>query len=275
MAPVAAADLADEVALAERHAPVVRLVEQPEECGPGEPYEPIDVDVLFDEPTVALRGPWNPTDLVEIAPKADDVVGLYNYHLDFPGRRPQPGVRLRALGASGDRGKRPDDLRPRCDRSRAPREARASVLVLLRLQRLEQPARGRLGERSSSSSTPGTPARHSDASPSRSATASTREPKAPTGMTTSSSSSTGAGRSSIPRPARTRTSSKTRCTSAARRSRESGATTRAAPTWSSTRLCAPSRARPLRHVPRSPGSRSRGAGESCRRRSSTGRPVRT
>jgi hypothetical protein len=91
MAPVAAADLTDEVALAERHAPVVRLVAQPEECGPGEPYEPIDVDVLFDEPTVALRGPWNPVDLVEIAPPDEDVVGLYNYHLDFPGDALSPG----------------------------------------------------------------------------------------------------------------------------------------------------------------------------------------
>ena len=51
----------------------------------GEPYEPIDVDDLFDEPTVALRGPWNPTDLVEIAPKAGRLAGLYGYHLDFPG----------------------------------------------------------------------------------------------------------------------------------------------------------------------------------------------
>ena len=40
----AAADLRDEQALADRYAPVVRLVEQPEECGPGEPYEPMDVD---------------------------------------------------------------------------------------------------------------------------------------------------------------------------------------------------------------------------------------
>ena len=91
MTPVAAADLADEVALAKRHAPLVRLVEQPEECGPGEPYEPINVDVLFDEPTVALRGPWNPVDLVEIGPKAGDVVGLYGYHLDFPGDALNPG----------------------------------------------------------------------------------------------------------------------------------------------------------------------------------------
>ncbi len=60
-APVASADLTDEQALAERFAPVVRLVEQEEECGPGEPYDPLDVDLLLDnEPTVALRGPWNP-----------------------------------------------------------------------------------------------------------------------------------------------------------------------------------------------------------------------
>ena len=43
----ASADLRDEQALAERYAPVVRLVEQPEECGPGEPYEPIDVDAAL------------------------------------------------------------------------------------------------------------------------------------------------------------------------------------------------------------------------------------
>jgi hypothetical protein len=70
----------------------VRLVEQTEECGPGEPYEPIDVDVLFDEPTVALRGPWNPADLVEIGPSADDLTqGRYEYHLDFPGNALNPG----------------------------------------------------------------------------------------------------------------------------------------------------------------------------------------
>ena len=88
---LALADAADDEALAERFAPVVRLVEQPEECGPGEPYEPTDVDVLFDEPTVALRGPWNPTDLVKIGPSAEDLVGRYEYHLDFPGNALDPG----------------------------------------------------------------------------------------------------------------------------------------------------------------------------------------
>ncbi|HEY7537987.1 MAG TPA: hypothetical protein VH721_08350 [Gaiellaceae bacterium] len=90
--PVATAAFADEVALAERYAPVVRLVEQTEECGHGEPYEPTDVDLLFDdEQTVALRGPWRPTDLVEIGPSAEDVAGLYEYHLDFPGNPLDPG----------------------------------------------------------------------------------------------------------------------------------------------------------------------------------------
>jgi hypothetical protein len=92
LVPTAAnADVADEQALASKYAPVVRLVEQPEECGPGEPYEPMDVAALFDEQTVALRGPWNPTDLVKIAPAANDLVGRFEYHLDFPGNALDPG----------------------------------------------------------------------------------------------------------------------------------------------------------------------------------------
>jgi hypothetical protein len=91
VAPDAAAAVADETALAERYAPVVRLVEQPEECGPGEPWEPTDVDVFFDEPTVALRGPWNAFDLVKIGPTAKDLVGRFDYHLDFPGNALKPG----------------------------------------------------------------------------------------------------------------------------------------------------------------------------------------
>jgi hypothetical protein len=85
------ADLAQEQALAARYAPVVRLVAGNEGCGPGLRYVPIDVNVLFGEPTVALRGPWG-NDLVEIAPKAKDLGhGLYGYHLDFAGNALQPG----------------------------------------------------------------------------------------------------------------------------------------------------------------------------------------
>ena len=78
--------------LAERYAPVVRLVEQEEECGPGEPYEPIDIDAILDEDTVSLRGPWRSNDLVEIGPSADDLGrGLFEYNLDFPGDALNPG----------------------------------------------------------------------------------------------------------------------------------------------------------------------------------------
>ncbi|HEX2506088.1 MAG TPA: hypothetical protein VHK22_07775 [Gaiellaceae bacterium] len=85
-APHASADLPDEEALAERFAPVVRLVAQEEECGPGDPYDPLDVDLLLAaEPTVALRGPWSSTDLVKIGPAAADLRNRFEYHLDFPG----------------------------------------------------------------------------------------------------------------------------------------------------------------------------------------------
>jgi len=86
------ADIGDETALAERYAPVVRLVRQEEECGYGEPYRPLDVDVLFGQSTVALRGPWASNDLVKIGPSAADLsAGRYEYHLDFPGNPLQPG----------------------------------------------------------------------------------------------------------------------------------------------------------------------------------------
>jgi hypothetical protein len=88
----ASATSGEERTLAERYAPVVRLVEQQEECGPGEPYQPMDVDALFGEPTVALRGPWTVADLVKIGPTARDLSpGRYEYHLDFPGNALEPG----------------------------------------------------------------------------------------------------------------------------------------------------------------------------------------
>ena len=142
---VARADLADERALAERFAPVVRLVEQEEECGPGEPWEPTDVDVLFDEPTVALRGPWNPIDLVKIGPSAEDLVDRFDYHLDFPGNPLHP-----AATTSAGRGASPRTTRRSSTPTSQPipgaRAGRAPVLALLSLQRLQQPARGRLGD---------------------------------------------------------------------------------------------------------------------------------
>ena len=91
LAPIANADLGDERALAEKYAPVVRVVEQLDVCSYGEPFVPTDIDLLLDEQTVALRGPWNRTDLVEIGPSADDLVERFEYHLDFPGDALDPG----------------------------------------------------------------------------------------------------------------------------------------------------------------------------------------
>jgi len=80
-----------EAALAERFSPVMSLVEQTEACGPGEPYQPSDVDVMFDNSAVALRGPWTQRDLVKAAPTVEDVsAGLPGYSLDLPGNPLDP-----------------------------------------------------------------------------------------------------------------------------------------------------------------------------------------
>jgi hypothetical protein len=104
--PAASADYEDEQALAERHAPIVRVVEQSEDCGYGEPFVPTNIDNLLGEETVALRGPWNPADLVKIGPVARDLVGRFEYHLDFPGDALDAGCTYERwanrLGASED-----------------------------------------------------------------------------------------------------------------------------------------------------------------------------
>jgi hypothetical protein len=78
--------------LAERYAPVVRLVTHPHECGSGEPYRPSDVDALFGNDTVALRGPWTDHPLITVGPSAAELSkGLPGYALDFPGNPLNPG----------------------------------------------------------------------------------------------------------------------------------------------------------------------------------------
>jgi hypothetical protein len=70
----------------------VRLVKQDHECGRGEPYEPMDVNAIFANDTVALRGPCSANDLVTIGPTAQHLSrALYEYHLDFPGNALAPG----------------------------------------------------------------------------------------------------------------------------------------------------------------------------------------
>jgi hypothetical protein len=78
--------------LAQKYAPVVRLVHQAKQCGPGEPFHPSNVDLLFGNPGVALRGPWTTHDLIKVAPTAQDVAHpLYGYALDLPGNPLKPG----------------------------------------------------------------------------------------------------------------------------------------------------------------------------------------
>jgi hypothetical protein len=91
LAPSASADLDQETALVERYAPVVRLVADTGDCEPDKPYQPIDVNAFFGEPTVALTGPWS-GNVVKIAPEAKDLgERLFGYHLDFPGNALRPG----------------------------------------------------------------------------------------------------------------------------------------------------------------------------------------
>lgn len=78
--------------LARTYAPVMMLVDQPVACGPGEPYLPSDVDPLFGESSISLRGPWTTRDLVAVAPTADQLAaGLEGYALDQPGDPLKPG----------------------------------------------------------------------------------------------------------------------------------------------------------------------------------------
>ena len=83
-------DAAEQLAM--RYAPVVRLSEQAEPCGGGEPYRPVDVDALLGNSGVAFRGPWRARDLVKVAPTSQDLRrGYLGYHLDFPGDALSPG----------------------------------------------------------------------------------------------------------------------------------------------------------------------------------------
>ena len=77
--------------LARKYSPVVKIVEQTEPCGHGEPYLPSSVNVVLGNDSVALRGPWEGSNLVEVAPTATELTGRLGYNLDFPGNPLSPG----------------------------------------------------------------------------------------------------------------------------------------------------------------------------------------
>jgi hypothetical protein len=88
----AAAAPGPETVLAQRYSPVVRLVTDVYGCEHGNPYLPLDVNTLFGNEEVVLRGPWDRVNVVKIAPTTADLAsGLVDYHLDFPGDPLRPG----------------------------------------------------------------------------------------------------------------------------------------------------------------------------------------
>jgi hypothetical protein len=83
----------DAIALAERFAPIIMLKQQEEPCDTeGEPFVPMPVDLVLDNPEIALRqmGIDNPT--VMRSPGAGDLYELgEGFFLDFPGSSLTPG----------------------------------------------------------------------------------------------------------------------------------------------------------------------------------------
>ena len=91
-APPAEAPADPEQALAERFAPVIMIKQQEEPCdNQGEQYLPTSVEVVLDNPEIALRqlGPDDP--VVMWGPGASDLHGLgEGFFLDFPGSALDP-----------------------------------------------------------------------------------------------------------------------------------------------------------------------------------------
>ena len=93
VAPGQAAESDAAQQLAERFAPIMMLKQQSEDCDPdGEPYRPGLVDVVLDNPAVALRQVGNADPVVKWAPSASDLFGLnQGFYIDFPGGALSPG----------------------------------------------------------------------------------------------------------------------------------------------------------------------------------------
>ena len=98
-------------------------------------------------PEVALRGPWDTTSIVKVGPdRRGPRPGAVRLQPRFPGQCAPAGLHIRAVAAPPDRPQLAADVFPRGHASRCAGEARAAVLVLLRLQRLAEYPRGRLGD---------------------------------------------------------------------------------------------------------------------------------
>lgn len=95
-ATVAAGDpdpAADELVLAERHAPIVVVKAQDGPCDTGgEPFEPAPVEIVLDNPEIFLRQVGNDDPVAMRGPGAADLFDLREgWYLDFPGDALEPG----------------------------------------------------------------------------------------------------------------------------------------------------------------------------------------
>ena len=79
--------------LVERFAPIIMLKQQSQACDvDGEPYGPTAVDIVLDNPEVALRQVGRSDPVVTWGPSAADLAGLgEGFFLDFPGSSLSPG----------------------------------------------------------------------------------------------------------------------------------------------------------------------------------------
>lgn len=90
--------------LADRFAPVVMIKEQSAECSPdGEPFLPVAVDVVFNDPDVALKriksGDETEDPVIMMGPTIQDIAGLDDtYYLDLPGNSLRPGCTYEKWG---------------------------------------------------------------------------------------------------------------------------------------------------------------------------------
>lgn len=89
----AQADTTPEEELARRYVPVMMLQVQPDECDPqGEPFTPMSVEAVLDNPQVALRQVGADDPVVTWGPSAQDLFGLgQGFYLDYPGIALDPG----------------------------------------------------------------------------------------------------------------------------------------------------------------------------------------
>jgi hypothetical protein len=88
--PAKAGDAA--TTLANRYSPVVRLVDRSGSCGNDDALRPTNVNAVLDNREMALRGPWDTTNIVTVGPTAKELSeGLDGYNLDFPGSALSPG----------------------------------------------------------------------------------------------------------------------------------------------------------------------------------------